>query len=818
MSMTSTDIAQARTKKTNTPAQSSFQSSDDRQSLDALVDRIAKFIPSAPYVPSIPQDDAKSHHNYWQSSRAWFYDTPFREDEHQNLQYMTFLYQDPIESCIQLHNMDEYDRSASRSQHANKSNGIQSVTSMSSQSSAPKKKMTVGDYIKKQINGGSGLAQRPPQQSKHSETAPSKENGVDEDITKKSSEKARGSAETQAKKPTSSVETGQDSPPLAKKRKISPPPDITTQPQETQSAAPEDDPLNLPSSPVLMDIPSIPVSLDLPSFIKNELFALEKQRSSPDSSPTPSKAPLLTKDDVHPNNKRTDSPLQGQVNGVHSHSTSVDEVEKESAPHTEKHSHAHPAKKSEPLSHIHSVETGSIKSKPSSAVQSQDRDGANGKTAMDISPPLASVKKAAESQDHAHPHPQKTKSISEPKENRPRMRKVIKLKIRTKSARKTLANYLRLPPQPWPSGKLDMLLGRSQERSKESRTSDGVIANGIRAATDRPAASKSLVKPLEKRLRPNDELNLQERANKRLKGPASLEFHQNSATPEAVTLKSPIMISSSAQKQLQSTPRKDLKSVAMQRIGSTESIHTPRSYAQTPPASALLEQTTPRRDPKSEKERQAWKAENIRLTKIGTILKHDAENKDGRGEKNPKLAAVKMLESFLSFLLAFVCSDNAQRVYSLPPELKENTWLSLQKFSHMVLQWAKPFPHLYGLAQQLVTVLHSHIAALASRVPTSQWPSPSMLADTMAQLQHAAASGAHRLPIQELTERYPQTCTKAVDYITRLDCGKPKDYGGEYTVPLNVQSTPLQAVRFGIVFLKEWVQLEKLTHDLELKL
>ena len=816
MSVTSTNITHSETNQANATVRPSSESSEDIQSLNRLVDRMAKIIPPSPYVPSIPQDDPKYHHSSVQASQEWLHGTPFHADEHPNIQYMTFLYQDPTASCTQLHNMDEYDPSRSKKQTTNTINGINGGTNTLSQNPAPKKKMTFGDYKKKHINGrGSALAQQPAQKRSSDETEFKKESSDSERPSRQTSDEGRTNVDVQPERPNSRVEPRPDSPP-AKRRKLSPITDTVTNSKKIESSAPARDPLDLPSSPVSMDIPAIPVSLDLPSFINSELLASEKRTSSPIYSSTPSKAPSSTKTEAQHPATRTDSPLHGQVNGIHSHHTSTNEAEIESSSHVSKQSHAHPVKKAGSLAQDTQVETNSIKTKTTAAAQSRTLDEISTKATKASSPPVTPAKVATDPQTTTLS--QKTKVLSGSRENGPRMRKVVRLKVRGKSARKYLANYLRLPPQPWTPEKFKTLLETEPERPTHARTSKSGASKGVRATADATMASETTIKPPEKRPRPNDEFNTQERASKRSKVQLSLDVQNDSTTPEAPTSKSPVPNPSSVPKQIQNTPRKDLKSVAMQRIGSTDSVHTPHGTVQTPPTSGVPEHVTARKNSNSEKERSNWKAETVRLSKLGASLKHNAENKDGKGEKNTRLAAIKMIESFLCFLLAFVCTDNAQCVYNLPPDLNPNTWLSLQKFSSSVLAWVKPYPHLHGLTQQLITVLDSHIAALAVRVPTNQWPSPSMLAETMAQLQHAAASGAHRLPVQELTDKYPQTCKKAVDYLSHIECARPRDYGGEYTVPLNVQSTPLQAVRFGVVFLKEWLQHEKLAYDLELRL
>ncbi|KAI9657109.1 MAG: hypothetical protein M1821_003275 [Bathelium mastoideum] len=817
MSVTSTNVAHSKTDNTNATIPPMFEASKDQQNLDALVDRIAKLIPPVPYVPSIPQDKPKPHYDSFQSPRAWCFETPFCEREHPNLQYMTFLYQDPTDSCIQLHNMDEYDPARPKPQ-SNRTNGIHSSFNLSNQATAPKKKMTIADYKKKQINGGGSMAtQQRAQDRQHSENEPRKEDSISEESARKEHSSLRKNSELKREEHVSHLNPRRDSPPPAKKRRISPPPVIGSKSDQfSQSAAPADDPLNLPSSPVSMDIPSIPVSLDLPSFITNELATLEKQKPSPVGSPSPYRPSPSSKTEIQRGNNRTDSPLQNQANGLHTSQLSTAEADNDPSQNLHKNSHAHPMKMSGHLNQDDHVQASPAEAKARGTRETKTGNEAGSKTAINDVPSAGSHKNSEEPQDGIHV--QKPKGAAEPRENRPRMRKIIKLKIRNKTARKDLAKYLKLPPKSWSSHKFDELLDRGTEKLKSGQRFRTAIPNGAPLVTDRSTLSGTPAKTAEKRLRPTEDSNVPERSNKRLKVPLAPDVQHESSTPLAPSVKSPTSNPPSAQK-LHNTPHKGPKSIIMQRIGSTESVHTPHGSVQTPPASSVQpEQVNQKRDPGLESNRQIWKAENARLSKLGAMLKHSAENKDGKGEKNSKVAAVKMLESFLCFLLAFVCNDNAQRVYNQPPALKENTWLSLQKFALMALQWAKPYPHLYGLAQQLVVVLHSHIATLAVRIPTNQWLNPSMLAETMAQLQHAAASGAHRLPIQELTEKYPQTCKKAVDYITQIDHGKPEDYSGEYTIPLSVQSTPLQAVRFGVVFLKEWLQLEKLSYELQLKL
>ncbi|KAI9703105.1 MAG: hypothetical protein M1820_005977 [Bogoriella megaspora] len=837
MSMTGTNSSSSKLpNKSASNAETAY--TEERESTDAIVDKISKLIPPTPYVPSIPQDEPKYHHYSLQSSRAWLHNTPFHEDESPNLQYMTFLYQDPNASSMQLHNLEEFDISRTRTQTTAKPNGVQSGTTTPFQSSGPKKKITFGDYKKKQVNGGTSVpAGEPDKKSAAKVPTPDKDDRATTSVKVPSrplspaQEVDHKLAEKNAASPQPQASPRHESPPPAKRRRISPPPVIASGVAErTSSGPPEHDPLDLPSSPVTMDLPANPISIDMPSFFLKEYSADDSAKSSRNVSPNPQAAVSGNKV-RNQGTKAADSPLPNLTNGVHrSHASSTSSDSQPLIQQAGKLSHSHPVKK---------PKTPNQEPEPASqpVIQKSQKKEVNGEKR--VQPSKLQVKINGE-QHHEkktsapvhHAHPAKSEADSESIHEGPRMRRILTLKIRTKGAKKTLSSYLRTPPKPWPPDKLDLMLGKQPEKPRPRASTVSEVHT--RPSVDRKKARATPEKTSEKRPRTAEDSAVQGRPQKRLKAPAT-DSHRETATPVPPTIRSPTSNPPSAQKHLQSTPRKELKSAAMQRVASSESVNTPHASVSTPPVSGTsLPDHLPslRQHHANEEARQAWKAEETRLSQLGTSLKHSAENKSGIVSLPPRLSAIKMLESFLCFMLAFTCTDQANDLASissspstsrpLVPPFKSSPWLSLPKFAASVLVHVKPYPHLYGLAQQLNMCLSAHLASLAAQVPPKELPNPGFIADIMKDLPSVVASAAHRLPVQDVWELYPETCNGAARRrragTAREGLVTPGEYAGVYGVPITVQTPVLHAVRFGVALLGEWVKAEGVTYEMELKL
>jgi hypothetical protein len=111
--------------------------------LDAAVDRIFKAVPEHPYILSVPCDEPRYHYPSLQEAHSWQKNTPFSLDE-ERLQYMTFLYREPSESCFVVRSQvdEERDRLAA----LKKKNALSSVPSTPLLKSTAKTKISFGAY------------------------------------------------------------------------------------------------------------------------------------------------------------------------------------------------------------------------------------------------------------------------------------------------------------------------------------------------------------------------------------------------------------------------------------------------------------------------------------------------------------------------------------------------------------------------------------------------------------------------------------------------------------------------------------------------
>ncbi|KAK4907178.1 hypothetical protein LTR66_017656, partial [Elasticomyces elasticus] len=124
--------------------------------------RLRKFVPSDPYILTIPQDEPKYHHYSRQSADMWLNGTPFHRREDPNNQYQTFFYHEHGSDCFTLQTSASVasQSGAQESLHKSKMNDLASGTSTPLPSTA-KKKITLSAYKNKQANGATPSSAAP---------------------------------------------------------------------------------------------------------------------------------------------------------------------------------------------------------------------------------------------------------------------------------------------------------------------------------------------------------------------------------------------------------------------------------------------------------------------------------------------------------------------------------------------------------------------------------------------------------------------------------------------------------------------------------
>lgn len=297
-------------------------------------------------------------------------------------------------------------------------------------------------------------------------------------------------------------------------------------------------------------------------------------------------------------------------------------------------------------------------------------------------------------------------------------------------------------------------------------------------------------------------------------------------------------------KSKQITPAKDLKNTTSRQFELTDSDektsvnhgtkhHTGYSNTKLSPPQPSGQQGRARNS-----ERRAWKEDYQKYGNLGRELKHAADRqtaKDDVTNSDEKIAAATALEAILCFILAFVADDRSK---ALARQVGDSSaWISILAYWRVVKKNSASHPQLYNLCLILGAVSYDAIHALdLGRLAVSSFPG-----------EHAANEGGqsseeskrNRKELYELKTRLPE-CYKesqklwtegikglSEDFLDRefpitwrnrsrryTERGKPPskagDYSGGYFLPLGKTDTPVEVVRFGWSFLKEWCSKEGL--------
>lgn len=444
---------------------------------------------------------------------------------------------------------------------------------------------------------------------------------------------------------------------------------------------------------------------------------------------------------------------------------------------------------------------------------------------------------------------------------------IAKLKI-PKSIRRNCMRILQM--QPRPSKKFEQDVPKRDEiKVPAGKSRDRILPNGAgqdsepqlprsehpqerSTSTDRsgrkikpPEANSNLPQSGEKRKKPHDQRINLEPTIKRQKQPAGLDISHKPHTPIKPPLRSPLVSqNSSAQKPRLSTPKRDLKSTAMQRIGSSEGdVQTPLGAVRgtTPTATGTSERVT-RDGPSSSNNSSgtlvsvgnedvtAWKAEQRKFEALGRTLKHDAKAalpEDGdfkHDSPSMKQGAAIAFEAVLAFLLAFTIADEINRINRVPTDA--TGWRSLLPFLQYVQRVTRVYRPLLGLTYQLEAVCRDTISLCnADRLaPDEQRPSISDSSaingtlsaiekahgENLRQSYHVWQLGYSELSVREMQRSFPGTWAKGADS-PGPGKGKenltPNNYGaGSYYLPLGPTTSGIEGVRAGWQMLKEWTE------------
>jgi len=465
--------------------------------------------------------------------------------------------------------------------------------------------------------------------------------------------------------------------------------------------------------------------------------------------------------------------------------------------------------------------------------------------------------------------------VSQGKSDQKRLQLVLKI---PKSSRKAWGRIIKMTPRPKKPEptKLphinvkDTSSGRPGEKaqvngvkSNESRrqqeqhphnthsTTKSVIGRNMNQGQN----ERDAIKAGDKRRRPEDEQDaLVPPSSKRQKAPGAGESTPKPSTPVRPAIKSPVLSHhGSAQKSHLSTPKRDLKSATMRRIGSTEGdVKTPLggTRSSTPNAPGSTERVS-RHDrsgsnasantnllPGKNEEIAFWYAEQQKYLDLGRKLKHDADpflnSKSDYTiiDEDLKQGAAITIETALCFILGFSLGDQVSRWTRKPPDVAR--WQSLLPYLTFVKKVTQHIPPFHGLIHQLEAICRDTIHLYDLERLEHDWPPLSALEeagdptdiDSVDQAkkeftkfknglvenarlaQQAWVQGINNLSLQDLQQSYPKTWSKRAQTAVVAKGEEklvPKAYGdGGYHLPLRETNSGIQAVRMGWSLLGEW--------------
>jgi hypothetical protein len=441
---------------------------------------------------------------------------------------------------------------------------------------------------------------------------------------------------------------------------------------------------------------------------------------------------------------------------------------------------------------------------------------------------------------------------------------LVRLKYR-KSRRVNIDRILKMPPQP----AAKTVASRSGDDAGPARPE--VSGKGVaqksgpthkrRAHSDDsppPMSEDDIIRPIMDKP-PSSTAAIQRRRQQDATAQASRTIHQPS-TPSRHDRSSPILGPPSTHKSHAAganAARKDLLSAtAMKREHSQDSLlamatpppfptpntthahiaagggahsRLPSSHPQTANNAAAL--ATSAKTPKQ----QAWDAECSRLSALGRELKHAATAhattySTTSSTTDQKLAAIKSLESMLSYFLAFTAADHAALAADPRQAPPAKHWMTLRGFYPWVKKQTAPFPLLTGLACALGAVFSAHVLDLYATYPSlsaassaggaekggpdkgaAAGPGSFTLAtalDLHSILQAALRDAEAKLDIDTVMSSFPRTWDlRQRSSPTASDPDpQPGKYSGPYRLPISSAQSPLRAARAGYRLLGEWAE------------
>lgn len=416
------------------------------------------------------------------------------------------------------------------------------------------------------------------------------------------------------------------------------------------------------------------------------------------------------------------------------------------------------------------------------------------------------------------------------------------LKIRKKTNRKNLAQYLRLPPTPGKYPHIRRTVEHEprswtplSEQKHASNSHDNRLENPAKLRRNDPEAAMAG----EKRRRSPDSRDEPELPTKRHKTPGWVP--QNAHTPRQPSTSSPAPSNvGSAQKPQLLTPKADPKSAPMLRVESGErSTTTPQGLAlnctpNVPHAGNRRNSVTSSGGRKPSL--QDLKRDANMYLRQATDLKHASDvylkeisnMTDGERKRGVMIGT----ESVLCYILAFTLFDEPQRQFAQYGNI--DGWKSMLRLLDLINREAQPFKHLTGLLLQLEGIIRDYMVCydfqrldhnpLEQKIAETAAVDPAKTKEECkAAAYHASfhdfrryfeksqaawRSGLELLKVSDIESEYPMTWAKRERRfllpVKSADVVTQGEYQRRFNLPMGSMTSGLQAVSFGMSFLGEW--------------
>lgn len=805
----STAVELSKAAHTGARASQTPLAQEDQKELDALeaaFTRIRKAVPEDPYILTAPCAEPRHHYHSRQEAESWMLGNLFESTE-ERFQYVSFLYREHGDSCFVCRTMldEERDRLAAMGRSHLKDGLSGSKTPL--KTTGVTKKISLSAFKNKQASGQSATPKKPAHllngDKQHELPAKPEVNGEKkepDDTAKEVKAEKRPLEEPPLDfNIATEKEEEPDTAPPAKRPRTSPPPAVMS--HVAPSHAPDARPHGLPPllSPTYLPshhhLPPI-LSPTLPASIEEELAKLPAGKRAVSS--TPSSA--------------------------------------------EKKPRAAPAVQP-PAPAVKDAEHGST---PRGLAQVLNSQGfAKSRAPISVKDAEKSIRAAVAGTNHA------TKPAAAAE--KPPKRLIVKLKY-SKRSRKTIESLLRFP-----GGSAARKRAEAQARKERDARTDSESERPIKKVKtaepetkrEPPAAAKHAVskevppkeaapksvhpKPMHaaKRPPPDDPPQSEPPAKKPKPPPSQSDRRPQTPTQAVPSPAAAASARSSAQKPASSqllTPRKDIKSSTMSRTISSESANATPNRSDTPLSKTASNESTLKAPTSAPlvngkaSESQNWNVMSRRLNELGRKLKHSSSSllqKEPVSSQNRKLSAVQSLECILCYMAAYYCADLRRKIERRPPEVDQD-WKTLVPLWRFIGRSLRDYPHLEGLRMVLGGVLCARIVRLVAERKPDEGSAKVMAEHAIFAEQHLLE--AYRLlSLPTLLKEFPSTWkagtqTDAPMAASDSAIAESGALPEGFTLPIAGHSSPLQAVRFGMRVLREWMRREGVEYELEIKL